>query len=61
VSAKRVAVILENIGGELDRATVTVRIRHDDPEESANLAIHEVIEDWILSPGDTIRIEEVAT
>lgn len=50
-------VVLEGQGGELDRAEVVANPRGHDPDEALNLAIHEVIEDWVLSPGDIIRIE----
>lgn len=51
----KATVILEGSGGELDRAEIAIT-NGDDPDEQLNLAIHAVIENWILSPGDTIRI-----
>lgn len=50
----KVAVILENIGGELDRKVIDI---HDEGDEHA--AIEEVLEEWLISVGDTIRIVEV--
>lgn len=51
-------VTLEGRGGELDRTFVTYE-DGNDAAEAANLAVHGVIDDWILSPGDTIKIVEV--
>lgn len=48
-------VILEGTGGPLDRTEVTYELGND-PGEAANLALHQVIDKWILSPGDTIKI-----
>lgn len=51
-----ITVILENAPElELDRVIVNVPASAD-PDEAANLAIHEAIAGWTLSPGDTIRI-----
>lgn len=52
----KIAVILENPGGELERKELIV----DDDLDSVDLSleIEEVIEDWILGVGDTIRIIE---
>jgi len=49
-------VILEGRGGELDRAEIAIKRPCDDPDEEISLAIHSAIENWVLSPGDTIRI-----
>lgn len=57
-SQMKIAIILENIGGELDRAEVNVE-ESEDSDETVNLSIHEVIEDWILSVGDIIRVVEI--
>lgn len=54
----KIAIILENLGGELDRAEINVE-ESDDSNETSNLSIHEVIEDWILSVGDIIRVVEI--
>jgi hypothetical protein len=59
MSAPKLAVVLSNRGGEMDRAVFALDEGGDDPEEAQNLAIHDVIEDWILAPGDVITIEEV--
>lgn len=55
----RITVILSSHGGELERASVEVRDDDADTDERANLAIQNVIDGWVLSPGDTITIEEV--
>lgn len=55
---KRTLIItLSNSGGEIDRKETTVE-GGDDPDEAMNIAAHDEIEAWILSPGDTIRIIE---
>lgn len=52
----KITVVLENAPEcELDRTEIVLPMS-DDPDEAANLAIHNAIEKWILSPGDTIRI-----
>lgn len=52
----KLVIILENApSSELERKTVDVQ-ESDDQDEAANLAIHEALETWVLSPGDTIRI-----
>lgn len=51
----RFFVILEGQGGVLEEKEIRVPAGHD-PDEAANLAAHEAIEDWILSVGDTIKI-----
>lgn len=50
----KVAIILENAGGELDRQVIEI---HDDDDQ--HVMISNVIEDWLISVGDTIRIVEV--
>ncbi len=55
----RVKVILDNGGGELDRKDISVSDNAQDLQEVLSLAIHEAIDKWVLSPGDTIRIEEI--
>ena len=54
----QIRITLTGSGGELDSQVITVK-GGDDPDEAASLAIHEVIEPWRLSPGDTITIETV--
>lgn len=58
MSNLKAIVVLEGAGGVLDRVEVSVRSAGDDPQEALNLAIHDTIETWVLSPGDTIRITE---
>jgi hypothetical protein len=53
----KATVVLEGQGGELDRAEVVIKRPGEDPEEELSLAIHSAIENWVLSPGDVIRIE----
>lgn len=56
VMSLKAVVVLEGQGGELDRAEVEVKRPGDDPGEALSIAIHDAIENWVLSPGDTIRI-----
>jgi hypothetical protein len=51
-----VSVILDGPGGELDRQTVTV-VRNTPIALSDQ--IQGVVQTWILSPGDVIRIIDV--
>jgi hypothetical protein len=54
---KKLVIILENAPGSvLDRVEVPTPARHKDPDGAANDAIHKVIDEWTLSPGDVIRI-----
>ena len=53
----RTTVVLEGQGGELARAEIVINRPGDDPDAELDVAIHDAIENWILSPGDTIRIE----
>ncbi len=53
----RIAVVLEGTAGELDRKVI--RSRSSANDEKISNEIQDVIELWILSPGDTIRIVEV--
>ena len=55
MSKSKVIVTLDGGAGPLDRAEVTYT-PGDDPGEAANLALHSVIDRWVLSPGDTIKI-----
>lgn len=51
-----IEAILLGRGGELDRRKI-VADDDDDPMEISE-AIWDAIDDWILSPGDTIKITE---
>lgn len=53
----KVTVVLEGRGGMLDRKDVEYR-EGGDPDETLSLAVHEAIETWVLSVGDTIKIRE---
>ncbi len=53
----RVLLILTGRGGELDRQTVTYNNEDDSAEVSEH--IHDAMRAWVLSPGDTIHIEEL--
>lgn len=44
-------VILEGLGGELDRAMVKA-----DNDEALSAEIKRAMAEWFLSPGDTIRV-----
>lgn len=52
----KIIATLSNSAGELDRRTLYV----DDLDDSAEIseAIWDAIDDWMLSPGDTIRITD---
>lgn len=55
MSARKVAVILENAPDcELDRAQFDL-----EDDNDLNAAIKGVIDSWVLTVGDTIRIVEV--
>lgn len=45
-------------GGELDRCQIEVRPDQDENAVIGN-AVISCVEDWTLSPGDTIRIQTV--
>ncbi len=49
----KIIITLNGTAGELDRKDLYV-----DDTDDASVAIHDAIEDWILSPGDTITIRE---
>lgn len=53
----KIAVILENSGGEVDRKEISVAEPPDD--DTIDVEIGSAIESWLLSVGDTIRIVEV--
>ena len=52
----KIAVILENTGGELDRAIVDASALDDDAIDDA---VSAVIESWRFAVGDTIKIREL--
>jgi hypothetical protein len=52
-------VILCNSGGELDSRELDVDPRAE-PAFELDHAIHDVIDEWILSPGDLIQITQPA-
>lgn len=53
-SQMQITIRLTGTGGELDRQTINV----DDEDDSAEVSeqIHDAIQTWVLSPGDTITI-----
>ena len=51
-------VILENGGGELDRARLNIA-EGEDFDDRVDYEVANVIEGWMLSVGDTIRIVEI--
>lgn len=53
-----ITIILESTGGELDRATIEQPEIENRDDAATSDAIFAAIEDWLLSPGDTIRIVE---
>lgn len=58
LTSRQTAVVLENSAGcQLDRVVIEPP-DSDDPDETLNLAIHEVIERWTLSAGDVIRVSK---
>jgi hypothetical protein len=55
---RKITVILQNAPDcELDRTVLDVP-DSEDPDEAANLAIHQAIAGWCLSVGDTIKISD---
>jgi len=62
MSEKTIAIILIGPGGELDRKKIIVNDDDDMSETSVAIcnAIEEAMEEWVLSPGDTIKIEEIS-
>jgi hypothetical protein len=54
---KIIRITLNGRGGELDSRMISAD-NGDDSLEVSNM-IHEAIEDWILSPGDTIKVMRV--
>lgn len=53
----KVVVVLDGMGGPLDKKEVEYQ-PGNDPGEALSLAVHDAIEPWILSAGDTIKIRE---
>jgi hypothetical protein len=51
----KIKIVLSGSGGELDRQTIDVR---DDDSAEVSEQIHDAMETWVLSPGDTITIIE---
>jgi|GEM_PF-4497281 len=51
----KISVTLENTGGILDTREIDTR---DDDSAEVSTAIWDAIDDWMLSPGDVIRIAE---
>lgn len=51
----KIAIVLFGSGGELDRRQIEVRPDQDESAVIGN-AVISCIEDWTLSPGDTISI-----
>ena len=49
-------IILDNGGGELDKATIEIA-DGDDFDDRADDAISNVLDGWTFRVGDTIRIE----
>jgi hypothetical protein len=56
-----IAIILIGPGGELDRKKIIVNDDDDMSETSVAIcdAIEEAMAEWVLAPGDTIKIEEI--
>ena len=50
----KVRIVLNGTGGELDRQTINV---NDNDSAEVSEQIHDVINAWVLSPGDTIVID----
>lgn len=48
-----ITIILEGRGGELDRQCINV---DDEDDREVSYQIHDAMEAWVLSPGDTITI-----
>lgn len=53
-SKMKVAVILDGGSGELDRQEITAC-----SDDEMNQDVKEVIQSWVLSSGDTIRIIDI--
>ena len=60
MAKETVFAILEGQGGILERAEVTFTPGRDR-DEALNLALHEKIDTWTLSVGDTIKIRDRLT
>lgn len=58
-SKMKVAIVLfGDHGMELDRRPIEIRPEQDQSAVISNSVIS-AVEDWVLNPGDTIRIEAV--
>lgn len=55
----KIAVVLENSAGELDRSEFEANEDREDFEEVVDDAITQILEGWIFSVGDTVKIVEV--
>lgn len=53
----KIAIVLSGTGGELDRQELFTT--EEKASKHIGQAVRDAAEDWILSPGDTIRIETV--
>ena len=51
-------VLLGSHGGELDRRLIEIRPDQDENAVIGNSVIS-AVKDWILNPGDTIRIRSI--
>lgn len=52
----KLKITLDGGAGELDSATIETK---DDDSDATSEAIKDAIDDWTLSPGDTITIREL--
>jgi hypothetical protein len=52
----KIRIPLLGTGGELDRREIDTA---DDDSAEMSERIYDAFDDWILSPGDTIKIEEI--
>jgi hypothetical protein len=55
----QIKITLTGTGGELAAETVTVPQGLDDQDAAINSLVHDVIEGWLLSAGDSISIATV--
>lgn len=55
---KRIAVVLDGLGGELDREEFNVAEGRGE-EDAISRRSKEIIGGWTLSVGDTITIREI--
>jgi len=61
MSSMKIKITLDNGGGELDSSIIDVEGEDGSPTHAnaASEAIKGVMENWTLSPGDTITIREL--